>query len=166
MTETILEEFFNHNLWANLQIVDACSQLSAEQLDSEPQSATKGTIRQTLIHLVNSEYGYLSDLSGMKNPYDGRTDFSFTEMQQILHESAAGYLALVRNPANEHLNAPVHTEDGYTIEPWVLLLQAINHATEHREQIKSMISALRIKPPRIDAWVYARTKNAFIAPAK
>ena len=50
----ILVRLFEHNHWANLQLIQTCSALSAEQLDAEPQSATKGSIRLTLYknHLV------------------------------------------------------------------------------------------------------------------
>ena len=36
MTENILGRLFEHNNWANLQIIQACSALSDEQLDAEP----------------------------------------------------------------------------------------------------------------------------------
>jgi len=63
MTENFLEKLFEHNNWANLQIIQACSALSDEQLDAEPQSVTKGSIRRTLLHLVASQQGYLSLLT-------------------------------------------------------------------------------------------------------
>ena len=50
--------------------------------------------------------------------------------------------------------------DGYVIEPWVVMVQAINHASEHREQIKSMISAVGMTPPRVDGWQYGRVTGA------
>jgi uncharacterized damage-inducible protein DinB len=166
MGENILEKFFEHNLWANLQILQACSSLTDEQLDAEPQSATKGTIRLTLAHLAESELGYLADLTGVKSRFNWETSPSFTEMQEALSYSGEVFRSLVSDGSNGRLSAPVHSEDGYTIEPWVLVLQAINHATEHREQIKSMLTALGVKPPRVDGWGYARLKNALIAPAK
>jgi uncharacterized damage-inducible protein DinB len=52
------------------------------------------------------------------------------------------------------------TRDGYYVEPWVILVQIINHATEHREQIKSMLTALGITPPSIDGWDYGETVHA------
>jgi uncharacterized damage-inducible protein DinB len=55
MAESILVRLFEHNNWANLRIIRACSALSDAQLDAEPQSATKGSIRLTLIHLVASQ---------------------------------------------------------------------------------------------------------------
>jgi uncharacterized damage-inducible protein DinB len=42
------------------------------------------------------------------------------------------------------------------------MLQVINHATEHREQIKSMLSALGVTPPEIDGWDYAIATNALV----
>jgi len=42
------------------------------------------------------------------------------------------------------------------------MVQAINHATEHREQIKSMLSALGVTPPRLDGGAYGRVANALI----
>lgn len=38
MTINILEKLFEHNNWANLQIIQACASLSDAQLDAEPQS--------------------------------------------------------------------------------------------------------------------------------
>ena len=48
------------------------------------------------------------------------------------------------------------------MEPWVVMVQAINHATEHREQIKSMLSALGVTPPDIDGWSYAEVTKALV----
>jgi uncharacterized damage-inducible protein DinB len=42
------------------------------------------------------------------------------------------------------------------------MVQIINHATEHREQIKSMLSALGVTPPDIDGWDYGASTNALI----
>jgi uncharacterized damage-inducible protein DinB len=41
-----------------------------------------------------------------------------------------------------------------------VLVQAIDHAAEHREQIKSMLSALGITPPDIDGWSYGEVAGA------
>jgi uncharacterized damage-inducible protein DinB len=42
------------------------------------------------------------------------------------------------------------------------MVQIINHATEHREQIKSMLSALEVTPPDIDGWDYGEITKALI----
>jgi uncharacterized damage-inducible protein DinB len=42
------------------------------------------------------------------------------------------------------------------------MVQVINHATEHREQICSMLSALGIPPPDMDGWAYGEATNALV----
>jgi hypothetical protein len=51
---TGLSDFFNYNLWANLRLLDTCSQLTDAQLDFTTQGVY-GSIRATLIHIVAGE---------------------------------------------------------------------------------------------------------------
>jgi uncharacterized damage-inducible protein DinB len=161
--ENILEKLFEHNNWANLQIIRVCSALSDEQLDAEPQSATQGTIRSTLSHLVTSQRGYLALLT---LPVDERptAPLAFDELEESARSSGEGFLALLR--AEKVPTNRLQTRNGYYTEPWIVLLQVINHATEHREQIKSMLSALGITPPDIDGWDYGLATKALVPIAK
>ena len=59
MSEHVLVRLIEHNNWANLQIVEACWALSDEQLDAEPEAAVKGSIRNTLWHLVAAQDNYV-----------------------------------------------------------------------------------------------------------
>ena len=101
MTENLLEKLLEHNNWANLQIIQACSALSDEQLDAEPQSATKGSIRRTLLHLVNSQRGYLAFLT---QPLEARLQAApaIADLQESARMSGNGLLALGRDePVDE-----------------------------------------------------------------
>lgn len=160
MTENFLEKLFEHNNWANLRIIQACSALSDEQLDAEPQSATRGSIRSTLSHLAGAQAGYLSLLT---LPVEERVRVTpaFDELQEFVSKSGEGLLALARG-VQKPLKPQLQTRDGYFVESWVLMVQIINHATEHREQIKSMLSALGVIPPDIDGWSYGEATNALI----
>jgi uncharacterized damage-inducible protein DinB len=161
MAKNILVKLFEHNNWANLRIIQACSILSDEQLDAEPQSVTKGSIRLTLTHLVSSQHGYLSLLT---LPVEARQRISptFAEFQQAVTVSGEGLLVLARNEHNEFPKTQLQTTDGYFVEPWVVMLQAINHATEHREQICSMLSALGVTPPNLDGWAFGEDAGALV----
>jgi len=161
MTECMLEKLFEHNNWANLQIIEACSALSDEQLDAEPQSATKGSIRSTLLHLVSSQRGYLALLT---LPVEVRIQAApaIIDLQESARISGEGLLTLVRDETSKFPKTRLQTTDGYFVEPWVVVVQAINHATEHREQIKSMLSALGVTPPDIDGWDYGEATNTLI----
>jgi len=165
MTERILGKLLEHNNWANLQIIQACSALSDEQLDAEPVSATKGSIRVTLWHIMNSEQEYLSQLTGVEPRFNWQAPPPFAELQQASSITGEGLLALARNESSKPLETQIHSKDGYSIDPWVLVVQIINHATEHREQIKSMLTSLGVTPPRVDGWAYGRVTNALIPPS-
>jgi uncharacterized damage-inducible protein DinB len=36
----------------------------------------------------------------------------------------------------------------------IILTQVINHATEHREQVKAILTQLGIEPPDLQSWSY------------
>lgn len=159
MAKDILVKLFEHNNWANHQIIQACFTLTGEQLDAEPGSATKGSIRQTLSHLVAAQQGYLGLLT---LPVEARPDVSptFAELPESARTSGEGLLSLARGDSGNQLDAWLQTKDGYLVQPWVVMLQAINHAAEHREQIKSLLTALGLTPPDIDGWDYGQVTNA------
>jgi len=159
MTGNFLSKLYEHNNWANQQIIQACATLSDEQLDAEPRSATKGTIRSTLVHLVSSQRGYLALLT---MPVEERPEgpVAFAELQESARLSGDGLLALARGEASKPLATRLQTRDGYFVDPWVIMVQVINHASEHREQVNSMLSALGITPPDLDGWSFGEASHA------
>jgi len=160
MNGNILAKLFEHNNWANLKIIEACSILSDEQLDAEPQTVTKGSIRRTLVHLVSSQQSYLRTLT---LPLEARLDATtveFAELQRSVGLSGEALLELARDESNKIPQTQLQTRDGYLVEPWLLMVQIINHATEHREQICSMLTSLGITPPDLDGWSYGEAVNA------
>lgn len=159
MIDDTLRKLFEHNNWANDQIITACFGLGDDQLDAQPQSATKGSIRETLWHLVSSQVGYSSLLTGEPRLATWNAPPELTDLQEIARSSGEALLA-VATDRPEELVDQIKTRDGYRVEPWVVLLQVINHATEHREQIKSMLSSLGVTPPSLDGWTYGEEAGA------
>ena len=161
MTENFLAKIFEHNNWANQKIIEVCYALTDEQLDSEPHSVTKGTIRRTLVHLVSSQESYLNTLTlPVEERLHPRT-VPFDELEESARRSGEGLLALASGE-QKPFEARLKTRDGYYTQPWVVMLQVLNHATEHREQIKSMLSALGMTPPDIDGWDYGIATNTLV----
>jgi uncharacterized damage-inducible protein DinB len=160
MAENILVKLFEHNNWANEKVIQACSALSDEQLDAEPQSATQGSIRSTLSHLVSAQRGYFALLT---LPVEERptTPLAYAELQESARISGEGLLALIRDK-RDFPRDRLQTRDKYYVEPWVVMVQIINHATEHREQISSMLNALGVTPPDLDGWSHGEATNALI----
>ena len=159
MSTDFLVKLFEHNNWANRQILEICSRLSEQQIDAQPRSAAKGSIRETLVHLVTSQRGYLSLLT-LPVGDRPRGPVAFADLQASLNSSGDGLLLLLGGRNESTPQARLRTTDDFYVEPWVIVVQIINHATEHREQIKSMLTALGITPPDLDGWGYGEVTNA------
>jgi uncharacterized damage-inducible protein DinB len=162
MSENMLARIYEHNNWANLQIVDACAALTGAQLDAEPQTASYGSIRSTLIHLAEAQQNYLRLLTLPLEARQERLAVDYADLRASIIASGDGLLALTRDASGLFKETQLHTRDGHHVEPWVLLVQVINHATEHREQIKNMLTLLGIEPPSIDGWDYGSVTGALV----
>jgi len=162
MAENYLEKLFEHNNWANLRIIRACADLSDEQLDAGSPSATKGSIRRTLWHLVNSQAGYVSLLTGTERRFGWEEAPSFAELEEGARASGEGLLALARGEFDQRLAGRLRTWDDWDLAPWVVVVQVINHAHEHREQISSMLSALGVAPPDNAGWTYGEATGTMV----
>ncbi len=163
MSENVLARIFEHNTWANLQILQVCSTLTDEQLDAQPVSTTRGSIRRTLEHLIDSEQYYLYDLTGVRPLFDWQSPPPFAELREAAQNNGKIVQDLVRDADSLSQMQRLLTQDKkYYVDPWVIFLQIVNHATEHREQIKSMLTALGIKTPDIDGWDFGEAVKAMV----
>ncbi len=150
-----LTTLFSHHLWANLRLLDQCTLLNDEQLDASVVG-TYGSIRSTLEHMVLAEQSYFSRIStGQRlRRAEDAPPLTLAEMAESLRTTGSGLIAWA---------AKVQAGDAVEID-WdgtsravpkaVLLTQAINHATEHRSQIMTILTQLGIEPPELDGWTY------------
>jgi uncharacterized damage-inducible protein DinB len=165
MSENFLARLFEHNNWANQKIMEACLTLTDQQLDAAPQSATEGNIRSTLSHLVSAQYGYLRLLTLPLEERQDRVTVEFADLHESLRASGEELLELARD-VSKLPETRLQTRDAHYVEPWVIMIQIINHATEHCEQIKSMLTALGVTRPSIDGWDYGDATNALVPISK
>ena len=47
MTDNVLARMFEHHNWANARMIEVCSTLTDDQLEAQPKSVTRGSIRRT-----------------------------------------------------------------------------------------------------------------------
>jgi uncharacterized damage-inducible protein DinB len=167
----VLAELFRHNLWANLTLIDLCATLPDEILETNVPG-TFGTVRDTLGHLAGTEEGYLAGL--VEAECDSNSDKEASPNLATLRERALQVgevldLAIVREhvvKSGEGLIAYAETVEGnptlrviwhdqsYEMPAALFLVQAINHATEHRTQIKTALTQAGITPPELDGWTW------------
>src|SRR2546428_10514129 len=69
--EPLLLEAFRYHKWANLQLLDVCSNLSDEQLQLT-SAGTYGPLAGTFLHLAAAEQRYVKRLGGSGTQPSGK----------------------------------------------------------------------------------------------
>jgi len=153
----LVVEFFRHNAMMNTRLVDTCRQLSPEQLGATA-AGTYGSIGSTLVHIANAQEGYAARILGTERPerlpedpfpgFDALTE-RFGNGDALLEEAAT-------RAGGEH-EVQVTGDDPpgtFRMPASLILLQAVNHGTEHRSQVATILTQLGIQPPEMDGWTY------------
>jgi uncharacterized damage-inducible protein DinB len=153
--EQPLAELFLHNLWANQQLLRACQELSDEHLAANVEG-TYGSIRDTLLHIVGGEEGYLGVLTGepvaqpiYRNP--PATIAALRERAATIDEA----LARAATRAGQDETFP-RRYDGrvHSIPAPRFFVQILTHSTEHRTHVTTILTQLGIEPPDLCGWAY------------
>src|SRR5438876_57097 len=153
-----LVEMFQHNLWANLRLLDACTDLVDDQL-AATATGTYGPLGDTLVHLLAAEERYVSLLTDHEHdqplmeeqPWPG-----LPELQKRAQASGAALIALAPRLRPQRIFRGTRRGRPYEFRAAIPLVQAINHATEHRAHVTTILTQLGIEPPALDGWNYAR----------
>lgn len=150
-----LTTLYSHHLWANLQLFEQCAKLSPEQLNARI-AGSYGTVFETLHHIVMSEQSYFSRISIGRRVVRPETELpmTFPEMIESLKKTGEG---LIEWAGKVQATDTVEIDwDGTprNVPKTILLTQVINHATEHREQVKAILTELGIEPVDLQGWEY------------
>ena len=152
----ILADLFRHNLWANLTLIDLCLTLPDEILATHVPG-TFGGIRETLTHLVGAEGRYMTAFVAgpeRRNPTLEETAPDLATLREHARRSGEGLIAYVETvEGNPTLDVTWHGQS-YQMPAALFLVQAINHATEHRSQIKIALTQAGISSPELDGWTW------------
>ena len=164
----ILVELFRHNLWANAVMLDACHDLSADQLASE-LAGTYGRMDQTLVHVARAQGGYLRTLADWHPGPEHRLEYDepFPGVDRIaehLRFTGERLIEVAVDASADRVLEGAWGDEAYRLPEWVLLLHAAHHATEHRQQIATMLTSLGIEPPEPDPVAYWESIQTVPAP--
>jgi uncharacterized damage-inducible protein DinB len=150
-----LTTLFGHNLWANLRLLERCAELSSEQLDGTA-SGVFGTIRDTLEHIVTSERSYFARISTGKRWQHGPNEgpMSMAELVEVVRTVGAGLLEWAPRVQADEMVEVDWDGSPRAVPKTILLTQLINHSTEHRAQIMTIMTQLGVEPPDLQPWQY------------
>jgi uncharacterized damage-inducible protein DinB len=149
MTGT-LTELFRHNRWANERLLEACRDLSEAQRATSVDG-TYGELGYTLIHIVRAESWYLKLLTGWEPPVRWEIPGPWPGIDVLLERSRFTGERLYEVAEQLDPDALVDLDDE-KVPTSVVLVQAINHATEHRAQAATILTQVGIQPPPVDGW--------------
>ncbi len=151
---TGLPDFFKYNLWANLRLLDACAHLSDAQLDATTKG-TFGSVRETLLHLFASEEGYVRGITGTSPTPRLKELTTFPGFDELRLRAERSGKELITIAEQGDLSKILHLDGGTYDAPVIfVLIQAVNHAIDHRSQIATLLSQQDIEPPELDGWSY------------
>ncbi len=156
-----LEEMFKHNLWANLVMLDTCATLTDEQLDAT-FPGTYGSIRATLLHIFGAEERYAARINGQPRP-PSREHNPYTGIDDLRAAANASGQAMIdiagRHLLPDMLKGLLGSGQTSEVATNILIVQAINHATEHRAHINTILTQLNLEPFEVDGWNYGAAYN-------
>ena len=151
-----LTHFFKQNLWANLCLLDECEKLTDEQLDAT-LDGTYGSIRVTLMHIFAGEESYVQHFTGQRPEPELRTFHPFPGFDFLRTRARLNGERLIALAEQWQEGDILHIPDEgqiYDIPAIIVLIQAINHATDHRSQIATILGTQGIEFPELSGWRY------------
>lgn len=150
-----LTTLFSHDLWANLRLLEQCTELTSEQLDATIPG-TYGSILRTLRHIILAEQSYFARISTgqpLRRPKDA-PPLTLAEMMASARTTGDGLIEWASRVQAEDTVMIDWDGTPREVPKTIILTQVINHATEHRAQIMAILTQLGIEPPELDGWSY------------
>ncbi len=163
-----LERLYDYNYWANTKLLDVVSQLTPDQF-TQSVAGSYGSIRNTLVHVLSAEWGWLDRCGGPKrgerlNPEDYPTVESLTGAWTRVEEYMCGFLSGLKD---EDLTRDIKFAMGsgpkHSIPLGDLLQHAAVHAVHHRGQVALLLRALGYVPGNFDMLFYSEGKRSMPA---
>jgi uncharacterized damage-inducible protein DinB len=155
----VLVELYRHHLWANERLLDVCESLPDEALTATAVG-TYGTIRDTLLHLFAAEGRYVGAMTGQEDYANALKEGSFPGIAVLKERGRASGEQLLTLAERVASNDTISVDRGgqhYEIPISIFFAQAINHGTDHRAHVCTVLTQQGIEPPNLDVWNYLRS---------
>jgi len=159
MTVKDLEVLYDYGYWANNKLFQLLSQLTVEQF-VQPVAGSYGSIRNTMVHALSAEWGWLDRCGGPErgprlNADDFPTVESLREAWEKVEEYVRGFLSALRDEdLSRDIEFTIGTSDKRTVQLGHLMQHAAAHGVHHRGQVMLLLRVLGYEPGNIDMLVY------------
>jgi uncharacterized damage-inducible protein DinB len=152
----LLDAAFDHHVWATTRLIDACTDLSDDDLAFEAPG-TRGPILSTLRHVIVGDafdlYIWTNDAAFLID----EENLSLDELRDVNETNGAGWRRILERDLDpDETILEVDPDDGFrrTASVGFRLAQAMHHGSDHRSQICTALTLIGTTPPGIDVWNY------------
>lgn len=168
MTVKDLVALFDYTYWAKDRLLEALAQVTPQQF-TQPVAGSYGSLRNTLVHILSEEWGWLELCGGSArgadlHPTDYPTLASVADRWHQVESHVRGFLATLRD---EDLGRAVKLTLGggpsQTLPLRALMHHAAVHGIHHRGQVSLLLRALGYTPGNFDILLYYARPSAMAA---
>ena len=166
MTATDLERLYDYGYWANRKLFAAVAQLTPEQF-TQSVVGSYGSIRNTLVHVLSAEWGWLDRCGGpTRGPALKADDYptleSLVKTWGTVEGYVRGFLSELKDEdltrTVEFMNPRGERRIGIL---GALLQHGAAHGVHHRGQVALLLRTLGYTPGNFDMLFYdAEKQNA------
>jgi uncharacterized damage-inducible protein DinB len=159
-----LESLYDHGSWANRKLFAVVANLSPEQF-VRTVDETHGSIRNTLVHMLNAESLWLSRVSGQErigplDPAAYPTPESVIAAWPTVETRFRAYLSTLTDAdLARDIEFTIGGTRKMTLSVAELLEQTILHGVHHRGQISLVLRLLGQNPENFDILLYFAEKR-------
>jgi uncharacterized damage-inducible protein DinB len=170
MIGEVLRAHYDYGRWATARVLDASERLTSEQLNA-PGIAGHGSIRETLVHMIDTQESWISWLDGSRSAADAMAsavdpdslpDVAAVRARwdacQAQAEALVGRLSDAAMAADWPLEPPGREPIPTVL--WQLLLHVSNHGVQHRSDIAAMLTEHGQSPGNLDLLFYLIERKA------
>jgi uncharacterized damage-inducible protein DinB len=150
-----IHQIFYYNYWANGRILSAAKNFTPEQLLA-PAEFPYGSLRATLVHLIEAEYGWRGLFENNKfnedlKPEDFPDIQAITERARMEEQAMRAYLnGLTDEDAQSHKKYAADNGEARDRILWHCLYHVVNHGTQHRSEAAAMLTSFNASPGDLD----------------
>jgi len=167
MTPQDLQRLFDYGYWANRKLFQVVATLSPEEF-TRNVAGSYGSIRNTLVHMMSAEWGWLDRCGGPPRGLALKSDdyptfdsvvSTWTQVEGHVRQFLAGL-------RDEDLDTFVEFTLGTLCggQRGALLQHAANHSVHHRGQVALLLRVLDHAPGNFDILFYDAEKAQTVAP--
>ena len=154
-----LDRLLQHMAWANADLFERLTKLPDAALE-HTAPGSEWSVGAIAHHLVAAAENYAQRLHGEARAPDREIPMSsagVSELRVALATADAKLRSAAQLPGEETLNWISFNGEPMSFPRWVLINQAVHHATEHRAQIAGSLAAhgiTAIDLDAIDVWTF------------